>query len=95
MTTRKKIITIETRQRILIRQNLRRAFWCKFCAAEVETLTPEQSAAIFDLDLREIYRNIENGRLHFIEAENRSPQICLNSLKNFKDAGEIKYGTKN
>jgi len=85
-TTRKKIITIETRQKTVIRFGSRppKKIRCEFCAAEVETATPEQSAAIFDLGLREIYRNLENGKLHFIESKTEVPQICLNSLKSYK-----------
>lgn len=45
-------------------------------------LTPENAAANFDTGLREIYRGIENGSLHFIEIKKDSLFICVNSLKN-------------
>ena len=94
-TTRKKIITIATRQRTVIRQTSRRTFWCEFCDAEVLAATPEQSAAISDTGLREIYRSMENGKLHFIESETGVPQICLHSLKSYKKQEIKKYGVTN
>lgn len=81
-TIRKKIISIETWQRTVIRYstNLTKKFYCQFCVANVETITLEQSAAIFNLSLHEIYQGIENGKLHFIVNKN---QICLNSLQSY------------
>ena len=82
-TKRKKVITIETRQRTVIRLNSRRTakIRCEFCADEVEMLSPEEAAANFDFSLREIYRGIENGSLHFIEIKKDTLFICINSLK--------------
>lgn len=96
-TTRKKIITIETRQRIVIRYNSRppQKIRCAFCNTEVETAAPELSAEIFGIGLAEIYQNIENGKLHFIEGETNAPQICLNSLKTYENQEIKKYETKN
>jgi len=81
MTITKRIITIENRQRTVIRQNSRRTVWCEFCEAQSETISPEQAAIILDTSLPKIYRGIENGSLHFINSENQSPSICIISLK--------------
>lgn len=76
---RKRVMTIETWQRTVIRQSPRRIVWCEFCAAQVETLAPEQ-AALLDMDLNEIQRRIENGSLHFVETGNGNLLICRQSL---------------
>jgi hypothetical protein len=82
----KRVITIETRQRTVIRLNSRRTakIRCEFCADEVEMLSPENAAANFDISLREIFRGIENGSLHFIEINKDTIFICVNSLKPYK-----------
>lgn len=79
MTITKRVITIETRQRTVIRQNLRRTVWCEFCAGDVESLTPAQIAETFGIDSDEIYRLIENGAIHFTKIGDRF-LICRNSL---------------
>jgi hypothetical protein len=82
---RKKIITIETFQRTVICQtpNLSQTLWCKFCRAEVEMTAPENAATILEVGVREIYRRIEEGGLHFIELENGQVFVCFqtNSYK--------------
>ncbi len=82
-TKRKKVITIETRQRTVIRQNSSQTqkHWCELCQAEVEMATPDLIAKSFDIKLREIYRRIEQSELHIIEGQNDSLFICINSLK--------------
>ena len=81
VTRRKRVITIETRQRTVIYQNPRRTKWCEFCAAQGETVSSEQAAIIFGISLQKIYQDIENGRLHFTESRNQLSGICVNSLK--------------
>ncbi len=92
MTTakRKKVITIETFQRTVIRQNEHQPqiLWCEFCQAEVEMTTPELAANILGVTVREIYRRLEQGDLHFFETEPGEVFICTNSLKP-KQRGEI------
>ena len=80
---RKKIITIETLKRTVIRQNSNypQKIRCEFCQAEVETVTPEFAATILETSVREVYRRIEQDELHFIESRNNSLFICVNSLK--------------
>lgn len=79
---KKRVITIETRQRIVIRQTPRRTFWCEFCAARVDVSTPERAAVRLATNQREIFKRIESGSLHFAEDANGSVFICVNSLKN-------------
>jgi len=53
---------------------------CAECAGQVHMLRPEDAAAAARLSVRTIYRWVEAGRLHFIEAPEESLRICLNSL---------------
>jgi aerobic-type carbon monoxide dehydrogenase small subunit (CoxS/CutS family) len=79
---RKKVITIETFQRTVIRQapNKTQILWCEFCQAEVEMTAPELAATILGVKVREIYRRIEQGKLHFFEMETGEVFICQRSL---------------
>lgn len=85
MTTakQKKVITIETFERTVIRQtsNQIQNLWCEFCQAEVEMTTPELAANILGVTVREIYRRIEQGKLHFIEMKPSEVFICTNPHK--------------
>lgn len=80
---RKKVITIETREKIVVRQipNQTQTLWCQFCQAEVEMTAPELAATILRLKVREIYRRIEHGEFHFFETETGEVFICKSLLK--------------
>ena len=77
-----KVITIETHRRVLIR-SLREAFpaWCDACGRETLMMTPEQASVIWGATQRNIFYLIENGELHFIEAERGALFVCNNSLE--------------
>lgn len=79
ITKRTKTITIETRRRIVIRQTSRQPVRCKFCAEQVERLTPAQAATSINIDLCEIQRRIKDGLFHFT-ADNNNLLICFGSL---------------
>jgi predicted site-specific integrase-resolvase len=46
----------------------------------VQSVTPEEAAALAAVSTRIIYRWVEAGQLHFNETAEQSPLICLNSL---------------
>jgi RNA polymerase sigma factor, sigma-70 family len=74
-------ITIETHRTFIVRRrpNLFYA-WCGGCAATVSFASPEDAAQFVGSSTREIYRAVEAGQLHFIEAGDRLLHICLDSL---------------
>lgn len=43
-------------------------------------LSPEEAAAIAEVDTRTIYRWLEAAKLHFIETSGGSVLVCLNTL---------------
>jgi hypothetical protein len=64
---------------IILRQNgTRLEGFCPQCQALVKMLTPQLAAAVSKTPIREIFRLIESGRLHFTETN--EIRVCLNSL---------------
>ena len=43
-------------------------------------LTPETIADILPLNLREIYRQVEAGKVHFMDIDERRIVVCVKSL---------------
>ena len=72
-------ITLEVEETIILRQDAKKFMaFCTQCQALVEMITPPIAAALAGLSEREIFRLIEKGRLHFVEAERIF--VCQNSL---------------
>ena len=78
---RKTEITLEVEETIILRQggNKLKTF-CPQCQASVEMTTPQIAAELSGSSEREIFRLIENGQVHFVEAERVF--VCRNSLAN-------------
>ena len=76
-------ITFEVEETIILRQSRNRLeAFCPQCQALVEMITPQLAAAVSKTTIREIFRLIESGRLHFMETD--EIRVCLNSLSNEK-----------
>ncbi len=74
-------ITLEVEETIILRQGRNKLeVFCSQCQASVEMTTPQIAATLCSSSEREIFRLIENGRIHFVEAERIF--ICRNSLTN-------------
>jgi hypothetical protein len=72
-------ITFEVEETIIVRQVEKTlTVFCPQCQASVEMLTPQLAAAVSKTTIREIFRLIESGRLHFRETD--EIRVCLNSL---------------
>ena len=82
MFRRRTVITFEKleRFRYLVPQAELRISWCDACARNVSWLTPDQFVALNGLSLRELFRRIESGAVHFIESTNGSLLICPESM---------------
>ncbi len=59
--------------------------FCTQCAAMVEMAATQAAAILTHRSEREIYRLIESGRVHFVEADR--VLVCLKSFANLR--GEI------
>jgi hypothetical protein len=81
-TKRRIEITVEKhRLLVLSRRNRSVEAWCKTCNEQVQMVTPDQAAQLYQVSTRTIYRRIETGRLHFTETERGFSLICLQSLE--------------
>jgi hypothetical protein len=50
------------------------------CSTEVRLISPEGAARLSGVRVREIYRRVEAGRVHFIETGGGLLLICIDSL---------------
>ena len=76
------IVTVESRERMTIRHSARQVFaWCERCGADVLMVTATEAAAIAQVDVRAIFRQVELGEIHFIEREGAALLVCSNSLR--------------
>lgn len=66
--------------------------WCRDCANETKLLPPEAAAILTGLSTRELYRNIEIGKVHFTEFSRDGLLICLNSI--FQTASNASSSTE-
>jgi len=81
MKNKKTEILIETHERTLIRwlEKEVRSF-CRGCLTEGFFILPERAAIETGTSVREIFRMVESGAVHFIETDNRLTLICRASL---------------
>lgn len=87
MTSKRRTeITIETRSITIIRTNgVPFSAQCEHCRQTVAAFAPEQVAKVSRLDLTEICRRIEEGKLHLTDRRRGVALICGNSLEDRKD----------
>ena len=81
MGLRRTEITIETRRKLVINRRQKRVVrdLCAPCGAERHMVTVEYAALLSGLSLRQLFRHVEGGRLHFLETPKGS-FVCLDSL---------------
>lgn len=89
MTKKRRVeITVEQRS-LVLRRPVKGAsavketvMFCPHCASP--TISPEQAAALTGVSTRAVYRQVEQGQLHFVETETGRLMLCLNSLLEHK-----------
>lgn len=54
--------------------------FCTKCGFPVRWVVPEEAMALSQSSLREIFRKIETGNLHFVETADGFLLVCCNSL---------------
>ena len=81
MKNKKTEILIETHERTLVRwlEKEVRSF-CRVCLTEGFFILPERAAIESGASVREIFRMVESGAVHFIETDNRLTLVCRASL---------------
>lgn len=79
---RRTVITIESQRFTIVRARRSIELWCEWCGRELAMFTPEAAAALAGVSPRAIYRCIESGELHFIDASDGSGLlICSGSFE--------------
>ena len=80
-TQKRNETTMETRRGPGSRRRRRRVLSrpCASCGADRHLLTIEYASCLSGLSLRQLFRHVEGGQLHFVEAPDGS-FICLDSL---------------
>ena len=78
-------IEIELKETILYSPRSERfETFCPVCRAMVEMASPQVAAITGESKEREIYRLVENGKIHFVETDR--VLICLKSLAEYQDS---------
>ena len=81
-TKLKRQITIETHSVTIIRTNDKsNSVFCEICQQIVTAFSIDQFASLFQMDLDEVCRQIESGKIHLTTSEG-NPPVCGNSLVN-------------
>lgn len=79
--TDKLIVKREKRElEILARPRIKEKMFCDWCLREVRWLVPEEAMLLAKSSLREVFRLIESGEIHFVENEEGFLLVCAESL---------------
>jgi hypothetical protein len=78
--TRITEVEVETEEIVVVRVRATCMAWCPGCSAEVVMARPEAAAARAGLRVREIYRLVEAGSVHFLESADGTVLVCVDSL---------------
>jgi formate dehydrogenase assembly factor FdhD len=80
----KTTITIENYRRTVIhlKRNVGNTTVCELCGIETTMIRPHEAAKILKITPREIFRLVESGKVHFLEAETSELFICRESCQN-------------
>lgn len=81
MKKKRTEITVEIERALIIsKPNAAVYAWCQQCDRQVGMISPEAAAALAGTSVREIFRQVEAGRLHFRETPEGQMQICPDSI---------------
>jgi len=76
------IVTFESRERLTVRLDTPSILgWCEQGCGEVLMVTANEAARIAGIDTRAVFRGIETGSIHFIEAARGAVFVCTKSLE--------------
>lgn len=79
--TRRTRTTVEMREVVVIRgSRLRKRVPCTQCSQATPMVTVQAAVNISGISVREIYRLIESGEIHFVETANGLTLICVGTL---------------
>lgn len=75
---RKTSIVVKTQRKFVIRQSPpeEEVFACEQCGEQM--LMPQTAAVLYDISTREVYRFVEEGKIHFVETDSKAIFVCPN-----------------
>ena len=84
---RKEIeVTVEKHEILILRRHRGPIWaWCSGCNACVDFLLTEDACSAAGVTARELYRWVEEGRLHFNETDQGIVLVCVDSLVRWAD----------
>ncbi len=81
MAKRRLEITFERERLVVVgSRRVSVARWCEGCGAPARMVMPDEAARLTGVTARTIYRLVEAGCLHFLEAPEAGLLVCLESL---------------
>lgn len=82
MIRRRRTVRFATRNVTVVRAATESLdLWCGVCGATVAMVTPGRAAEIMMTSPRAVYRQVERGDVHFVEAGRGEVLICSESLR--------------
>ncbi|MDQ4123572.1 MAG: hypothetical protein M3209_19210 [Acidobacteriota bacterium] len=75
---RKTNIVVKTERKIVVRQSSpgEEVFLCEEC--DEQMIMPQTAAVLYDISTREVYRLVEEGKIHFLETDSKDIFVCSN-----------------
>lgn len=74
-------ISLEVQRAVTIKSsNVVLRAWCPQCNQQVTMLLPDAAAVLAGISVREIFRRVEGGALHFVETPEGQIRICAASI---------------
>lgn len=86
-TKRKTEINLEIEESVAISQRRVLIAYCRHCRKQTRMVAANEAAMFAGLSARELYRLVEEGRLHFVEDRGGMVFVCSESLKSLRDSG--------
>lgn len=84
---KKLTVTREKRElTVLRRPQVAEKRFCEACQKDVRWLLPEEAMLLAEISLREIFRQVETQKIHFIESADGFLLVCAESLATRKKA---------
>jgi hypothetical protein len=85
--TRKTEVHLETWEETILRGVDRRLVGrCRRCLGESLMVTPEKMHQALGIGVREVWRAVDSGGVHFVETERGDLLVCMGSIKNWLHA---------
>lgn len=73
----------QTKRRMILLPETEEIIACPECEGDEVMMAAESAASVFGFSRREIYRMVEEGKVHFVETKEGVLYVCPTSLENY------------